>query len=219
MVLIKDKKMYYVYKLMDPRSQQPFYIGKGKGKRAQSHLTKSKFKRVSDKIKSIRNDGYEPYVEIYSDHDNEQEAYDQERLLIQYHGRKGYDQDGILMNICEDNRPPKKVSQTKETRAKISAGMIGKNVGKVPWNKGKEHKRGPQTPDQSNKVMKTKLLKLINIIFESYELIDNSVIAECRTKNIIPKNSPISERVLEQYLSQSIIYKECIHRFSYSLPQ
>ena len=30
--------MYYVYQLVDPRNNQPFYIGKGKGRRAKTHL-------------------------------------------------------------------------------------------------------------------------------------------------------------------------------------
>ena len=31
--------IYYVYQLVDPRTNKPFYIGEGKDKRAQSHLT------------------------------------------------------------------------------------------------------------------------------------------------------------------------------------
>jgi hypothetical protein len=30
--------MYYVYELIDPRNNMPFYIGKGKGRRAKTHL-------------------------------------------------------------------------------------------------------------------------------------------------------------------------------------
>jgi hypothetical protein len=29
---------YYVYQYIDPRNNLPFYIGKGKGKRYQTHL-------------------------------------------------------------------------------------------------------------------------------------------------------------------------------------
>lgn len=31
------KKQYYVYQLIDPRDNKPFYIGKGKGSRMFAH--------------------------------------------------------------------------------------------------------------------------------------------------------------------------------------
>jgi hypothetical protein len=39
--------------------------------------------------------------------------------------------------------------------------MKGKNKGKIPWNKGKLHKRGAQTKEQTVKVMKTRIINLL----------------------------------------------------------
>ena len=36
----------------------------------------------------------------------ESDAYEIESMLIKQYGRKDYDKKGILLNICEDNRPP-----------------------------------------------------------------------------------------------------------------
>jgi hypothetical protein len=103
-------KMYYVYQLVDPRTRQPFYVGKGTGGRAYTHLwetptTRNQYKE--NKIAAIRHAGMEPIVEMIAENiTNEELAYDIEKQLIQKYGRKGYEPDGILTNVCPDNRPP-----------------------------------------------------------------------------------------------------------------
>lgn len=110
--------MYYVYQLVDPRTGNPFYIGKGKGRRAQTHLwevpeTRNKYKE--NKIASIRADGLEPVIEYIAENIiDEQLAYDIESNMIHKYGRKGYDKNGILTNICEDARPPNHKGKTYE---------------------------------------------------------------------------------------------------------
>lgn len=103
--------MYYVYNLIDPRINLPFYVGKGSNNRAYSHLSeqsraKSENKRKYNKIQKIRQEGYEPEVRIVKYFDNEEESYLYEEELIQKYGRIRYDKDGILTNICESSRPP-----------------------------------------------------------------------------------------------------------------
>lgn len=110
--------MYYVYQLVDPRTAQPFYIGKGKGRRAQTHLwevpeTRNKYKE--NKIASIREAGLEPVIEYIAENIiDERLAYDIESNMIHKYGRKGYDKNGILTNICEDARPPNHKGKTYE---------------------------------------------------------------------------------------------------------
>lgn len=110
--------MYYVYQLVDPRNNQPFYIGKGKGRRAKTHLweipeTRNVYKE--NKIASIRKDGLEPVIEYIAENIiDETLAYDIESTLIKKYGRKGYDKNGTLTNICEDVRPPNHKGKTYE---------------------------------------------------------------------------------------------------------
>jgi len=108
---------YYVYILADPRKEdQPFYVGKGKGRRATTHLwEKPETRNVhkENKIAAIRAAGFEPKI-IYVAEGiiDEDIAYDLEASLIKKYGRKGYDKGGILTNICEDSRPPNHKGKT-----------------------------------------------------------------------------------------------------------
>jgi hypothetical protein len=55
---------YYVYLYVNPESGEVFYVGKGKGIRALSHLKKGSDSRVGKEIYRIRQRGLEPRVEI-----------------------------------------------------------------------------------------------------------------------------------------------------------
>ena len=127
---------YYVYGLINPFTKVPFYVGKGKDRRVYRHLlnnknSENKFKDA--KIKGIRNKGAEPEIYYYAKNLTESEAYNFEKLIIQTYGRIKLDEDGILTNRCEDNRPPKitkqyinkvlgldKIHRGEEWRANIS---------------------------------------------------------------------------------------------------
>lgn len=102
--------MYYVYGLINPADSQPFYIGKGSGNRAQTHLRKIPDTRnvyKENKIASIRKNGLEPEIHVYADNILDEDlAYDMEEELILKYGRKGYEPYGILTNVCLGSRPP-----------------------------------------------------------------------------------------------------------------
>jgi hypothetical protein len=136
--------MYYVYELIDPRVNFPFYVGKGKGDRVYFHLSEQSrvksdnFKKF-DKIKKIRKEGYEPEVKIVKYFEDENDAYEYEEELIITYGRRDIDESGILTNICESSRPPKLKGRTyqeiygdkweeqieKRRKAQIDAGGYG----------------------------------------------------------------------------------------------
>lgn len=110
--------MYYVYQLVDPITNLPFYIGKGTGNRAQTHLHESsrdQNKYKTNKIAAIRATGCEPRIEYIAENIlDENLAYKIETEMIKHYGRKGYDEGGILTNICLDNRPPSHKGKTYE---------------------------------------------------------------------------------------------------------
>jgi hypothetical protein len=55
---------YYVYLYIDPRNEQPFYVGKGQGGRALSHLSEEAESRKCARIAELRAVGKEPRIDI-----------------------------------------------------------------------------------------------------------------------------------------------------------
>lgn len=157
--------MFFIYALVDPDTNLPFYIGKGSGDRPKQHLYETKNANTNNlkwcKIQSIRNNGNEPIIEyIETNIEDEQEAYDKERDLIKKYGRKIVDPNGILTNICEDNRPPPALGRvlSEETKRKIGDKQVGElnhRFGKHWSEEEKERRRnwalenGIRPPDRT----------------------------------------------------------------------
>jgi len=105
--------MYYVYALIDIRSNLPFYIGKGlkANNRHLDHFNESvdntSNRHKVFKINYLKSCGYEiPINILVDDITDENEAYLIELNYIKQYGRENIDPGGILTNICLDNRPP-----------------------------------------------------------------------------------------------------------------
>lgn len=78
---------YYVYELIDPRTNEVFYIGKGKGKRMYQHEKSAKTNcSVNSKktgvILDIHNAGLEVLYKVVADGLTEAEAFNLEHKLI-----------------------------------------------------------------------------------------------------------------------------------------
>jgi hypothetical protein len=125
-------KKYYVYIYRDPRTKLPFYVGKGCGDRMFKHLIET-YKNTTNKKKyaiivGLKRKGLVPIVGRYSKNLAEKDAYDLETKLILKYGRRDIDENGLLANVCIDNRPPgRNQPWTKEERQHLSEIRKGYN--------------------------------------------------------------------------------------------
>jgi antitoxin component YwqK of YwqJK toxin-antitoxin module len=95
---IKDD--YYVYGLIDPRTNKTVYIGKGRGKRRFSHTSlknKTSNKGKYELIEEINKIGLKLESKIIRDNLKKKTALDLEKILIYRTGRLAFD-EGILVN-------------------------------------------------------------------------------------------------------------------------
>jgi hypothetical protein len=61
---VGERLGYYVYLYVDPRTNEPFYVGKGQGERALAHLRDTSESLKVDRIKEIQAHGLEPRIDI-----------------------------------------------------------------------------------------------------------------------------------------------------------
>lgn len=94
---------FYVYAYYEPDCAEPFYIGKGQGRRAWRHLEGTALQMKDpfhNKLRSMIRDGYQPDIQIMEDAMEEQAAFDLEIALIRKFGRRDLG-TGCLLN-CTD---------------------------------------------------------------------------------------------------------------------
>ena len=87
-----EKLGYYVYLLIDPRDNNIFYVGKGKGNRINHHLlgaldSKTNETEKINKIREIRNSGLEVKHYVLRHELTEKEAYEVESAVIDVLGK------------------------------------------------------------------------------------------------------------------------------------
>ena len=138
--------MFYVYVYFHPVTKVPFYVGKGTGTRYKKHLSETKENTENYKkwavIQGLRNRGLEPLIKKVFETENEVDAYNEETRLIMLYGRRDIDINGILTNICNDIKPPKRSKPlTEEHKKKISDAHKGHTAYKPDYKHSEETKK------------------------------------------------------------------------------
>lgn len=96
---------FYIYELCDPVTLAPFYVGKGKGRRAITHIsmrnapsfTKSNPHKCNT-INKILSQGHTVIIRIVACYETEPDAFIHEQELVSKYGRR-CNQTGILTNL------------------------------------------------------------------------------------------------------------------------
>lgn len=117
---------FYVYTYIDPRDGEPFYIGKGKGRRAYSHLTASVMQRGLDKgwffyhkLQKLLASGTSPEIRFLCKELTEDQALYWETFFIGALGRRDI-KTGCLCNMTSGGDGPSGRVVSEETRQKLS---------------------------------------------------------------------------------------------------
>lgn len=139
--------MYYVYLLIHPDTKIPFYVGKGKGTRASYHIRQNQRGKNTENpykdhvIRQILSENKIPLIEYVFHTNVESDAYDLEEKLIKKYGRKRFDENGLLTNLCTDSRPPH-LEYSEERKQKYRERMIGNKLAVRTQTEKEKLKRG-----------------------------------------------------------------------------
>ena len=119
----------YVYTLIDPRNNLPFYVGKGSGERCNAHVVEAKYyvKRKSlklNKIRKLMRLGMEPIVVKVEENVSDKQALDLECLLIAEMRDLGF----ALTNMTDGGDGAKGYKHTEEHKQMMREKFKGRIV-------------------------------------------------------------------------------------------
>lgn len=156
-------KEFYVYGLFEPKEKidSCFYIGKGTGYRMKNHFWNWYLSEEAtgsdekiDKIKTLQENGKNPYSSKIADGLSEDKAYELEEFLIEEIGRENLTNDipGGKGPFSGKDHPMYGRSRdlNKETRQKISKSLSGRTLSEEHKRKISESRMGEDNPMSGN---------------------------------------------------------------------
>lgn len=119
---------YCVYLIIDPRSNLPFYVGKGRPRRPKQHIRRKPLKKSVNKekqkiINELLDLKISPEIKIVGDNLCEQDAWSLEKSQVQLYGRRRF--GGILTNMTDGGDGKSHHITSEETKKRISKSMRG----------------------------------------------------------------------------------------------
>ena len=139
---------YYNYIYLDPTKPmeykikgldiilkyEPFYVGKGTGKRLNDHKYGHSGKFMKSKLKSLKDKNIIPIILKINDNINEIEAYENEKFLIKSIGRRDLNK-GTLVNLTDGGKENKGFKPSKRQINKTRIKNLGRKM-KLIFSKG-----------------------------------------------------------------------------------
>lgn len=146
---------YYVYHLVDPRDNRPFYVGKGNGNRLHAHVKEVRKHgthcnpKLRNKIAKLLRLGLEPRAVKVFRTDDEQEAFAYEKADIDHIGREN------LCNLKDGGEGGANPSEeTREKLRKAAKRMFAERpellerIAKAAGAYWRGRKRGPHSEER-----------------------------------------------------------------------
>jgi hypothetical protein len=164
--MLLHMKRFYIYLLSDSRTGEVFYVGKGSGKRLQSHLSamrRGSQLRVHKRIRLLQSEGGQVIFQKVFESNDEVATYREEQEWIAFYGRRNLtngtdggsscfhgDRKGVVFSDAHRENLSKALTGRvvlEETRRKISASLLGHPVSAESREKAaaklRGRKRGP----------------------------------------------------------------------------
>lgn len=135
---------FYVYALYDPRTNIPFYVGKGKGRRCYDHNSENDKKpnpKKRELINAIQADGFILTVKFIEKDLEENEAFMVETAWIRNLGRMD-ENAGPLFNLTNGGEGTSGYKHSEKTKQKMRERMTGHIVSKETRQKLSQVSKG-----------------------------------------------------------------------------
>ena len=164
---------FYVYALFKPNNKDPFYIGKGKGRRAYDSATirgSHGSPRKLNIIKKLNSQGLVPIIEVLKDNITEEQSLNLEVKLIN-HFKREID-GGCLSNYTLGGIGTSGRKHSDETKEKIRQ----TKVGILQTQESNEKRRQTQLGVPKNYSKETLELIILERIIQCLEKLEKNII-------------------------------------------
>lgn len=156
----KTPTNFYVYQLRRADRPEPFYIGKGKGKRSLTHLNSNRKDTNHHKQRTIaksREEGVDVVVEHLAEGLDENTALRMEVWFIHLWGRSSKG-EGPLTNLTDGGDGIAGHIDSEETRARKAEGQRGRKHDPVSIEKTRQAHIGSKRPAETCEKVRAKAL-------------------------------------------------------------